>query len=135
LWSKATTTRILEEFGEPIFIDKSITDGPDRWAVYAKIDCHDPRLIPHVMNVHTGPIWEEVVIVVGWEMSDVPQDLIRDYRSIRTRDRVFASENQARSTLLQFGDMLKDYMRSQWGGWPGDDADDQEDDLEDMKMI
>jgi hypothetical protein len=46
LWSRETTMRILENFGEPAFIDNATTVGPDRCAVYAMVDCHDGRVIP-----------------------------------------------------------------------------------------
>jgi hypothetical protein len=45
LWSRETTTRILEDFEEPEFIDDATTIGPDRRAVYAMVDCHDGQMI------------------------------------------------------------------------------------------
>jgi hypothetical protein len=36
--------------------------GPDRRVVFAEVDVHDPRLIPHTTNVHAGLIWDEVFI-------------------------------------------------------------------------
>jgi hypothetical protein len=54
LWSRATATRILEDFEESIFINDVSFDEPDRWAVYAIVDCHYRRMISCSMMVHAG---------------------------------------------------------------------------------
>jgi hypothetical protein len=46
LWSRKMVTRILEDFGEPIFIDDATMISPDRCVIYAMVDCHDGRMIP-----------------------------------------------------------------------------------------
>jgi hypothetical protein len=54
LWSKAVATRILEDFGEPVFLDDVSFDEHDRRVVYAMVDCHDGRMIPKSVMVHIG---------------------------------------------------------------------------------
>jgi hypothetical protein len=43
IWLTATVRRIMEDFGDPVVIDVSTTDEPDKRAVYGVVDCHDPR--------------------------------------------------------------------------------------------
>jgi hypothetical protein len=52
LWSKTVATRILEDFGESVFLDDVSFDGPNRRAVYAMVDCHARRMILKSMMVH-----------------------------------------------------------------------------------
>jgi hypothetical protein len=54
LWSRAVAIRILEDFGEPIFLDDVSFDGQDRRAVCAMVDCYDGRMIPKSVMVHVG---------------------------------------------------------------------------------
>jgi hypothetical protein len=54
MWSRATVTQILEDFGESVFIDDVCMEGTDRRAVYAMVDCHDGRMIPKSIMVHAG---------------------------------------------------------------------------------
>jgi hypothetical protein len=58
LWSRAVTIRILEDFGEPVFLDDVSFDGHDRKAVYVMVDCHDGWMIPKLVMVHVGGFWE-----------------------------------------------------------------------------
>jgi hypothetical protein len=46
LWYRAVAIRILEDFGEPVFLDDVFFDGHDRMAVYVMVDCRDGRMIP-----------------------------------------------------------------------------------------
>jgi Domain of unknown function (DUF4283) len=46
LWSRKIATRILVDFGEPIFIDDATMISPDRCVIYAMVDCHDGQMIP-----------------------------------------------------------------------------------------
>jgi hypothetical protein len=54
LWSTAVTTRILEDFGEPVFLDVVSFNRHDRRAVYTMVDCHDGLMIPKSVMVHVG---------------------------------------------------------------------------------
>jgi hypothetical protein len=54
LWSRAVATRILKDFGEPIFLHVVSFNGQDRRAVYAMVDCHDGRMISKSVLVHVG---------------------------------------------------------------------------------
>jgi hypothetical protein len=38
LWSMAVATRILEDFGELVFLDDVSFDGQDRRTIYAMVD-------------------------------------------------------------------------------------------------
>jgi hypothetical protein len=58
LWSRTVATRILKDFGEPVFLNDVSFDGPDRRAVYAMVDCHDGRMISKSVMVHVGGFWE-----------------------------------------------------------------------------
>jgi hypothetical protein len=58
LWSRAVATRILEDFGEPVFLDNVSFDGPDRRAIYVMVDCHNGRIISKSVMVHVGGFWE-----------------------------------------------------------------------------
>jgi hypothetical protein len=53
-WSRAVVTRILEDFGEPVFLDDVSFDGQDRRVVYTMVDCHDGRMISKLVMVHVG---------------------------------------------------------------------------------
>jgi hypothetical protein len=57
-------TRILEDFGEPVFLDDVSFDRQDRRAVYVMVHCHDGRMIPKSVMVHVGGFWEQVFITV-----------------------------------------------------------------------
>jgi hypothetical protein len=46
--------RILEDFGEPAFIDDATTVGPDRCVIYTLVDCHDGRMIPSSILCTSG---------------------------------------------------------------------------------
>jgi hypothetical protein len=54
LWSRAVTTRILEDISELVFLVDVSFDGRDRRAVYVMVDCHDGRMIPKSVMVHVG---------------------------------------------------------------------------------
>jgi Domain of unknown function (DUF4283) len=54
LWSRVVVTRILEDFGEPVFLDDVSFDGSDKRAVYAMVDCHNGRMILKPVMVHVG---------------------------------------------------------------------------------
>jgi hypothetical protein len=54
LWSRAVATRILEDFGEPVFLDDVSFDGQDRRVVYTMVDCHNGRMILKSVIVHVG---------------------------------------------------------------------------------
>jgi Domain of unknown function (DUF4283) len=45
LWSRETAVRILEDLGEPAFIDDATTVSPYRCAIYAMVDYHDGHMI------------------------------------------------------------------------------------------
>jgi hypothetical protein len=80
LWSRAVATRILEDFGEPVFLDDVSFDGQDRRAIYTMVDCHDRRMIPKSVMVHVGGFLEQVFVsVIDWATIDPPIPLENDY--------------------------------------------------------
>jgi Domain of unknown function (DUF4283) len=44
-WSRKTIMRILEDIGEPTFINNATTVGTDRHTFYAMVDYHDGQMI------------------------------------------------------------------------------------------
>jgi hypothetical protein len=81
LWSMAMATRILEDFGELIFLNDVSFDGHDRRAVYAMVECHDGRMIPKLVMVHVGGFWEQVfVTIIDCATIDPPAPLENDYQ-------------------------------------------------------
>jgi hypothetical protein len=54
LWSRTVATRILKNFGEPVFLDDVSFDGHDRREIYTMVDCHDGQMIPKSVMVHVG---------------------------------------------------------------------------------
>jgi hypothetical protein len=75
------TTRILEDFSEPVFLDDVSFDGHDRRTVYAMVDCHDGRIIPKSMMVHVGGFWEQIFItIIDWAAIDSLAPLENDYQ-------------------------------------------------------
>jgi hypothetical protein len=74
------TIRILEDFGEPVFLDDVSFDGQDRRAIYVMVDCHDGRMIPKSVMVRVGGFWEQVfVTIIDWTAIDPPVPLENDY--------------------------------------------------------
>jgi hypothetical protein len=81
LRSKAVATRILEDFGEPVFLNDVSFDGHDRRAVYAMVDYHDRRMILKSVMVHVGGFLEQIFItVIDWAAIDPPTPLENDYQ-------------------------------------------------------
>jgi hypothetical protein len=102
LWSRATATRILEGFGEPVFLDDVSFDGPDRRAVYTMVDCHDDRMILKSVMVHAGNFWEQVFIrVVDWAPIDPSPPSKMDFQDGRNRQGKFDTEKRARKSLAR----------------------------------
>jgi hypothetical protein len=101
LWSRAMTTWILEDFGEPVFLDDVSFDGLNRRAVYAMVDCHDGRIISKSMMVHVGDFWKQVfVTVIDRTVIDLSSPLENDYHYLRNRQRKFGTEDLARKSLV-----------------------------------
>jgi hypothetical protein len=74
-------TRILEDFGEPVFLDDVSFDGQYRRAVYAMVDFHDGRMISKSVMVHVGGFWEQVFVTfIDWAAIDPPTPLENDYQ-------------------------------------------------------
>jgi hypothetical protein len=95
------TTWILEDFGEPVFLDNVSFDGPNRRAVYAMVDCHDGRIISKSMMVHVGDFWKQVfVTVIDRTVIDLSSPLENDYHYLRNRQRKFGTEDLARKSLV-----------------------------------
>jgi hypothetical protein len=104
------TTRILEDFGEPIFLDDASFDGQDRRVVYAMVDCHDGRMILKSMMVHVGGFWEHVFItIIDWVTIDLPDPLEKDYQFLRNRQRKFRTEDLACQSLVWGTDRIRTY--------------------------
>jgi hypothetical protein len=97
LWSRTVTTRILENFGEPVFLDDVSFDGHDRREIYTMVDCHDGRMIPKSVMVHVRGFWKQVfVTVIDWAAIDPPAPLENDYQFLRNRQGTFGTEDLAR---------------------------------------
>jgi hypothetical protein len=110
LWSRAVATRILEDFGEPVFLDDVSFDEHDRRAVYTMVDCHDGRMIPKSVMVHVGDFWEQVFItIVNWVAIDPPMPLENDYQFLRNQQEKFGTEDLARRSLVWGTDRLRTY--------------------------
>jgi hypothetical protein len=110
MWSRTVVTRILEDFGEPVFLDDVSFDGHDRRAVYAMVDCHDGQMIPKSMMVNVGDFWEQVfVTVIDWAAIDSTIPLENNYHFLRNRQENFVTEDLARQSLVWGTDRLRTY--------------------------
>jgi hypothetical protein len=110
LWFRAVTTRILENFGEHVFLDDVSFDGHDRRAVYTMVDRHDGRMIPKPMMMHVGGSWEQVFItVIDCAAIDPPAPLENDYQFLRNRQGKFRTEDLARQSLVWGMDRIRTY--------------------------
>jgi hypothetical protein len=97
LWSRTVATRILEDFGEPIFLDDVSFDGHDRRVVYAMVDFHDGQMMPKLVMVHVGGFWEHIFItIIDWAAIDPAAHLENDYQFLRNRQGTFGTEDLAR---------------------------------------
>jgi hypothetical protein len=104
------TTRILKDFGEPIFLDDVSFDGQDRRAVYAMVDCHDGRMIPKSVMVHVGDFWEQVfVTIIDWAAIDPPTLLEDDYQFLQNQQGKFGTEDLVRQSLVWGTDIIRTY--------------------------
>jgi hypothetical protein len=82
--------------------------------IYAMVDCHDGRMIPLSVLVHTEGIWEEVlVIVVDLASIDGAPELVEDYLYGRTEHIIFGIEDSARKSLARGSQKLWDFYRNQ----------------------
>jgi hypothetical protein len=134
MWSHATVTRILEDFGESVFIDDVCMEGTDRRAVYAMVDCHDDRMIPKSIMVHAGDKWEIVFVrVIDWALVGAPPPLENDHLYGRNQNGEFRAEAQARKSLARGMDRLRGYF-NRFGG-PNAESTDEEQDMMEEGMV
>jgi hypothetical protein len=120
IWSRATTTRILEVFGELGFIDDVSFDGRDRRAVYAMVDYHDGKMIPKYVMVYARGFWEWVfVVVMDWVAVNSLAPLDEDFLEGRNIHGKFSSEEVARKSLVWGMERQMNYFNQFRGGQLG----------------
>jgi hypothetical protein len=130
IWSRATTTRILEVFGELGFIDDVSFDGRDRRAVYAMVDYHDGKMIPKYVMVYARGFWEWVfVVVMDWVAVNSLAPLDEDFLEGRNIHGKFSSEEVARKSLVWGMERQMNYF-NQFRGGNSEGTESEEDNLE-----